>query len=147
MARYLWAAPCSAVGLLLFLPALIFGGSVRFSEGVMEISLARFLRRIGRPQPPFRAIAFGHVVIGTSRASLRRLRSHERAHVRQYEQWGILFFPAYFLSSLHQLLLGRSPYWHNWFERQAYARQGGNDVARGQTAPGPLSSLRRHNRE
>lgn len=123
IARYLWAAPCSVAGLLLFLPALLLGSSVRLVEGVMEISLAPFLHRIGRPRLPFRAITFGHVVIGTSRASLRKLSAHERIHVRQYELWGVLFFPAYFLSSLYQLLRGRSPYWHNWFERQAYARQ------------------------
>jgi len=123
MVGYLWAAPCSAAGLLLFLPALILGSSVRLVEGVMEISLAPFLHRIGRPRLPFHAITFGHVVIGASRASLRRLSAHERIHVRQYESWGVLFFPAYLLSSLYQLLRGRNPYWHNWFEKQAYDRQ------------------------
>lgn len=135
IAAYLWAAPCSVVGLLLFLPALLFGASTRFTEGVMEISLARFLRRIGRLRLPFRAITFGHVVIDTTRASLWRFRNHERVHVRQYEQWGVLFFLAYPLSSLFQLFRGRSPYWHNRFEIQAYTRQGGNADERERTAP------------
>lgn len=121
LARYVWASPCSVVGLALALPALLLGGKARLVGGVLEISLAAPLRRLGWRRLPFRAITFGHVVIGTSRASLRKLSAHERIHVRQYELWGVLFFPAYFLSSLYQLLRGRSPYWHNWFERQARA--------------------------
>lgn len=119
---YLWAAPCSATGLVLALPGLLLGGSARLVGGAMEISLAGFLRRIGCSRLPFRAITFGHVIIGASRASLRRLRPHEQSHVRQYEQWGLLFFIAYPLSSLFQLFRGRSPYWHNWFEKQARAK-------------------------
>jgi hypothetical protein len=121
-ARYLWAAPCSAVGLALALPMLFFGASMKPIDGVIEISLAALLRRFGLHRMPFRAITFGHVIIGASRASLRRLRPHERVHVRQYELWGAFFFAAYPLSSLFQLLRGRSPYWHNWFEKQAYAK-------------------------
>jgi hypothetical protein len=122
VARYLWAAPCSAVGLALALPCLPFGGSSRLVDGAIEISLAALLRRFGLHRLPFRAITFGHVIIGTTRASLRRFRSHEQVHVRQYEQWGVLFFIAYPLSSLFQLLRGRSPYWHNRFEKQARAK-------------------------
>jgi hypothetical protein len=122
-ARYLWAAPCSTVGLVMALPALLLGGSARLVNGVIEISAAAFLSRVGCRRLPFRAITFGHVIIGASRSSLRRLRSHERVHVGQYETWGVLFFAAYPLSSLLQLLRGRSPYWHNRFERQAYADQ------------------------
>ncbi len=120
--RYLWASPCSAVGLALALPSLLLGGTSRLVDGTIEISLAASLRRLGLRRLPFRAITFGHVIIGTSRASLRRFRSHEQVHVRQYEQWGVLFFIAYPLSSLFQLLLGRSPYWHNRFEKQARAK-------------------------
>jgi hypothetical protein len=49
-------------------------------------------------------------------------RSHEQVHVRQYEQWGPLFLPAYLASSLWQLACGRHCYRDNWFERQAYER-------------------------
>ena len=122
LARYVWAAPCSALGLALALPALALGGTARPVGGVLEISLAAALRRLGWRRLPFRAITFGHVILGTSRASLHRLRAHERIHVRQYEQWGVFFFLAYPLSSLLQLLQGRSPYWHNWFEQQARAK-------------------------
>lgn len=121
IASYLWAAPCSATGLVLALPGLLLGGTVRLVGGTIEISLAGPLRRLGLHRSPFRAITFGHVIIGVSRASLLRLRPHEQVHVRQYEQWGVLFFIAYFLSSLFQILRGRNPYWHNWFELQARA--------------------------
>lgn len=130
IARYLWAAPCSAVGLALALPCLLFGASTRLVDGAIEISLASLLHRFGLHRLPFRAITFGHVIIGVSRASLRRLRPHEQAHVRQYELWGVLFFIAYPLSSLFQILRGRSPYWHNWFELQAYAGQGKAAITR-----------------
>jgi hypothetical protein len=54
---------------------------------------------------------------------LHRLRTHEHEHVRQYERWGVLFFAAYPLSSLWQLLRGHRPYMDNWFEIQARARE------------------------
>jgi hypothetical protein len=41
--------------------------------------------------------------------------------VRQYERWGVLFFPLYLGSSLWQLLRGRSPYYANRFEREAFS--------------------------
>lgn len=120
--RYLWASPCSAVGLALALPGLLLGSTSRLVDGTIEISLAASLRRLGLRRLPFRAITFGHVIIGTSRASLRMFRSHEQVHVRQHELWGVFFFLVYPLSSLIQLLRGRNPYWHNRFERQARAK-------------------------
>jgi hypothetical protein len=50
------------------------------------------------------------------------LRKHEHVHVRQYERWGVLFIPAYVLSSLWQVLRGRSAYSANHFERQVQSR-------------------------
>jgi hypothetical protein len=41
-------------------------------------------------------------------------------HVRQYERWGVLFFPLYAASSLWQLARGRDPYRDNRFEREAF---------------------------
>ena len=40
--------------------------------------------------------------------------------MRQYERWGPFFLPAYLLSSLVALLLGRDPYLDNRFEREAF---------------------------
>ena len=119
--RYLWAAPCSLVGLVLGVGLLVGGGSVRRVDGVLEFCV----RRVG-PTPvfPIAAITFGHVVLGLTAPLLERLRPHERVHVAQYERWGVLFFLAYPASSLWQWLRGRSPYWHNHFEVQARRRSG-----------------------
>jgi hypothetical protein len=67
----------------------------------------------------FSAITFGHVIIGVSHEILADCRAHEHIHVRQYERWGVVFFPLYLGSSIWQMLCGRSPYWDNHFERQA----------------------------
>ena len=55
---------------------------------------------------------------------LDRVRRHEHAHVRQYERWGLLFFPAYAGASLVAWLCARHPYWHNHFECQARREAG-----------------------
>ena len=68
----------------------------------------------------FQAITFGHIVLGFSHAVLAQVRAHEHVHVRQYERWGILFFPLYLGSSVWQLLRGRDPNWRNHFEVAAF---------------------------
>jgi hypothetical protein len=68
---------------------------------------------------PFRGITLGRVILAVTEEELVRLREHERVHVRQYEWWGIFFFPAYLASSLWQLSRGRKIYWDNYFEVQA----------------------------
>lgn len=119
--KYLWAAPCSAVGLTLAAAILLGGGSARVVDGVLEVALrARPRRRL----LPFDAITFGHVVLGVDRALLARARAHEQVHVPQYERWGLLFFLAYPASSLYQWCRGRHPYWHNRFEVEARQRSG-----------------------
>ena len=69
-------------------------------------------------------MTLGHVILGIDGATLDSARLHEQVHVRQYERWGPLFLPAYFASSLVQLLRGRRPYLDNHFEREAYAKDG-----------------------
>lgn len=120
LARYLWAGPCTMVGLLLAAPVFLFGTLTRVVDGVIEIAPrprdggARWTRVL-----PFNAITFGHVVFGTSAQVLVRLRAHEHAHVRQYERWGLAFLLAYPASSLWQWARGRRAYADNWFEVQA----------------------------
>lgn len=124
IARRAWAAPCTAVGLCLFAPALLFGGSARRVDGCIEIALAQHDR--ARPwvrRLPFNAITFGHLVVAVSASELERLRRHERAHVEQYERWGPLFFVAYPAASLWQWLRGRRAYLDNVFEVQARAAE------------------------
>ena len=110
------AATPGAIGLL-------FGGRWRWHLGVLEFfggGLGSVLARL--PQPlRFSAMTLGHVILAVDRSALAQLRQHEHVHVRQYERWGPFFLPAYLLSSLLQLLLGRNPYRENHFERQAYA--------------------------
>ena len=126
--RYAWALPATTVGLLFASFALCAGATIRFAEGVIEVAGGQ-LDRIVSLLPAsarFVAITFGHVIIGTDHAVLRRVRSHEHVHVQQYERWGALFFPLYVASSLVQLFHGRDPYLNNCFEREAYER---NDEA------------------
>ncbi|ROZ61730.1 hypothetical protein [Ramlibacter sp. WS9] len=118
--RYVWASPCTALGLCLASPAFLFGATARVVDGVIEIAFSPHKTpAVVRRALPFAAITFGHMVLGTSEKELDRLRTHERAHVRQYERWGILFFAAYPAASLWQWLAGRRPYMDNGFEVQA----------------------------
>lgn len=122
--KYLWAAPCSTVGLLLGGAVCLAGGSARVIDGVLEVALhpAPYRGRL-----PFSAITFGHVVLGTDADTLARVRAHEQVHVRQYERWGLLFFLAYPAASVYAWLRGRRPYWDNVFEIEA-REIGGPDV-------------------
>lgn len=117
--KYLWAAPCSAVGLICAGVLCLGGGSARLVQGVLEVALSETPRR---SRLPFTAITLGHVVLGTDRPMLEAVRAHEQVHVRQYEHWGIFFFLAYPAASLYQWLRGRRPYWDNPFEVQARER-------------------------
>jgi hypothetical protein len=121
--KYLWAAPYTLLGVALGTLALALGGSLRVQGGVMEFvggALGRRLERLPAPLA-FSAVTLGHVIIAADRSALTQLRQHEHVHVRQYERWGVLFVPAYLVSSLVQLVRGRDPYRENHFERQAYA--------------------------
>lgn len=115
-----WAAPCSALGLVGGLALLLAGGSVQRVGRTLEFAFAEragagaFVRRL-----PFAAITIGHVVLGTSRRELARLRAHEQVHVRQYERWGPIFLLAYPLASLVAWARGGCPYRDNRFEAEA----------------------------
>ncbi|MCC2674327.1 MAG: hypothetical protein K0R89_832 [Ramlibacter sp.] len=121
--RYLWPSPYTALGVLLGTVALLFGGRWRRHLGALEFFGGRVGAVLARlPQPlGFSAMTLGHVILAVDRSALAELRHHEHVHVRQYERWGPFFLPAYLLSSLFQLFLGRNPYRENHFERQAYA--------------------------
>jgi hypothetical protein len=123
--RYVWAAPASAVGLLLAGVACASGATARIADGVVEVAVAD---AGAAPDGTgfslgWVAITFGHVVLGRSHAVLAKYRAHEHEHVRQYERWGVLFFFLYVGSSAALWLRGARPYWDNRFERQARAAQ------------------------
>ena len=119
-----WAAPYSALGLLLGLLVMVFGGQARKRQGALEFGGGRVGLLVSHAPPPFAfaAITFGHVILGLDAATLDAVREHEQVHIRQYERWGPLFGPAYLLSSLVQLARGGRPYLDNRFEREAYAK-------------------------
>ena len=120
--RYIWAFPTTALGLLLAAGALAGKGRLRVVDGVLEAhgSLLDWLLRNCTPlKGGAEAITLGHVVLGRSEQSLEITRRHERVHVRQCEQWGPAFVPAYLASALVQLAAGRDGYRDNYFERQA----------------------------
>lgn len=120
--RYAWASPATAVGLGLSLLAVLLGARLRVVDGVIEVAGGQ-VRKLVLLLPKalrFAAITFGHVVLGLDHATLRAVRAHEHVHVRQYERWGVLFFALYLASSLWQLIRGRSPYFDNRFEREAF---------------------------
>lgn len=113
---YLWAAPCSLLGLLLAMLPLLSGARVRRQQGALEVALPpwRWLQRL-----PFAAITLGHVILGRDLATLAALRTHEQVHVRQFQRWGLLLLLAYPAASLWLLLRGKRPYWDNPFEVEA----------------------------
>ena len=126
---YLWTLPTTAVGLLFVPAALVSGGEMQVVDGVLEVYgglVATFLRRCTPLRGGASAMTLGHVVIGRSKDLLDFTRSHERVHVRQAERWGPLFIPAYLLMSAIVFLRGGRPYEDNPFEREAYARDGGD---------------------
>ena len=117
-----WAAPNSLIGLTIGLVGLATGGHCHRVAGVLEFygGLIERLLAVAPLSGGASAMALGHVVLGRDRATLDRCRPHELVHVRQYERWGPLFLPAYFLSSLVVWLRGGHAYLDNPFEVQAY---------------------------
>jgi hypothetical protein len=98
---YLWALPVTIVGLLLGLGALFSGGSFRWRNGIVEVAggMVAFLLRGNRFWQGGAAMAFGHVILARDAKCLEKSRSHELGHVRQFEKWGLLLFPVYWLIS------------------------------------------------
>jgi hypothetical protein len=141
--RYAWAAPATFVGLAAALAAVLLGARGVLVEGVLEVSGGLCGRAMARlpAELRFSAITLGHVVLGTSPGVLAVVRRHEQAHVRQYERWGLLFFPLYAGASLVAWLSARDPYWHNHFECEA--RRAAGEEAETVSRPVARTSLRR----
>ncbi|HEY0961273.1 MAG TPA: hypothetical protein VGE69_02845 [Pseudomonadales bacterium] len=114
-------------GLLLGCIVLVCGGRAALRAGAIEVTFRERLIDCHRSARalPFRGIVFGHVILAVTAEELTCIRAHERVHVAQYERWGLLFFVAYPLSSLLQLLRGRHPYRDNHFEVEARAHGAG----------------------
>jgi hypothetical protein len=123
---YLWALPVTLLGMLVALVARSSGGVLQRVGGVLEAAggwPAWVLRRGFPVSGAVAAITLGHVVVGVSLAALASTRAHERAHVRQYERWGLLLLVLYPLAGLLAWVRGGHPYRDNYFERQARAAE------------------------
>ena len=107
----LWAAPGSLIGASL----APFFDKRYVARGVILCEGARWPRRL---RWPYRAITFGHVVLSVDELDDATFH-HELVHVRQYEKWGPLYFPAYAIASLIALLKGGHVYRDNAFETAA----------------------------
>jgi hypothetical protein len=101
------------------------GGRAHVAQGAIEFSGGWLGRRAERGFGRHRlsAVTLGHVIVGSSAETLAALRDHEQAHVRQYERWGPLFVPAYWLAGVWAGLRGGCAYRDNAFEREARAAE------------------------
>lgn len=123
---YPWPLPVTLLGLAVALLARSSGGAWHRMDGVLEAEggwPARVLRHGFPFSGPVAAITIGHVVVGVSSAALAATRAHERAHVRQFERWGILMLGLYPLASLLAWVRGGHPYRDNRFECEARASE------------------------
>lgn len=123
---YLWALPVTLAGILIALIVRATGGTVEWVDGVVEAAggwPARLLRAGFPFSGAVAALTLGHVVLGVSTDALAATRAHERAHVRQFEQWGALLLVLYPLAGLLAGLRGGHPYRDNLFEREASAAE------------------------
>ena len=123
---YLWPLPVTLLGMLVALIARSSGGRLQRVEGVLE-SAGGWPARVLRHGFPFSgavaAITLGHVVVAVSLDALTSTRAHERAHVRQFERWGVLLLILYPLAGLIAWLRGGNPYRDNAFECEARAAE------------------------
>ncbi|MBI3432255.1 MAG: hypothetical protein HY018_08615 [Hydrogenophilales bacterium] len=122
--RYLWALPVTLIGVLVALVSRGSGGTLQRVEGVLEVAggwPAWVLRRGFPFSGAVAALTLGHVVVGVSLNALTATRAHERAHVRQFERWGVLLLVLYPLAGLLAWVRGGNPYRDNFFEREARA--------------------------
>jgi len=116
--RYLWAMPNTLGGLVVCLPFLLPGFNCRLCQGVIELhgkGIAWMLDRFSMS-----AVTLGHLILARNEGEIGWCRVHERVHVRQYEQWGPLFIPAYLAAGTIAWVRGRRPYRDNIFEVEAY---------------------------
>jgi hypothetical protein len=121
---YAWASPYSLIGLLWGLLAVLSGAKTHVHEGTLEITGGRTGKWYAKTfrKRHITTITLGHVILSKNESCLHDLRLHEKVHVKQYEKWGVLFAPAYFISSIVQIIRGRNPYLDNVFEIAAFKK-------------------------
>jgi hypothetical protein len=115
---YLWTLPVTLIGLIFVILIAITGGTVRVRGGVIEAQggIAVRLLRGGRIHSGGAAGTLGHVILARDAECLERSRDHERKHVRQFERWGPLLLPAYWIVAGWLWFRGLHPYLDHPFE-------------------------------
>jgi hypothetical protein len=114
---YLWAFPVTVFGLLLSVLAVATGGSIQLRHGVVEAwgGVIGWWLQGGRFHRGGAAMTLGHVILARDADCLDQSRTHELAHVRQYERWGPLLLPAYWTLAAWLWFRGFHPYLdHPW---------------------------------
>jgi hypothetical protein len=121
----LWPAPITLLGAALATLIRATNGRWERHGPAWEASggLAPRLLRLMNPWGAIEAITLGHIIIARDAPTATRLRTHEQVHVRQYEQWGIVFPFAYLTASVIAVLKGGDAYRDNAFEREAFRVQ------------------------
>ncbi|TWT61899.1 hypothetical protein [Rubinisphaera italica] len=119
--KWIWVSPWSLVGLVIGLISCSTGGSGRRVDHTLEFQGGLACWLLERTPIGAIAITVGHVILARNQAALDFTRNHERVHVKQYEKWGPLFVPAYFLLSGIVWMRGGKAYRDNPFEVEAFA--------------------------
>jgi hypothetical protein len=81
-------------------------------NGVVEVAggLVGQLLRGNSHWPGGAAVTLGHVILARDAECLVRSRPHEMCHVRQFERWGPLLLPIYWLVGAWLWCRGYHPY-------------------------------------
>ncbi|MBL8520559.1 MAG: hypothetical protein JNK75_07780 [Betaproteobacteria bacterium] len=118
-----WTSPVSAIALLAAGLNCLFRGRIVRCGIALEATggLVPWLLGAGSHRGTIAAITLGHVIFARDTAAAARWRSHEHAHVRQYERWGVLFPIAYAAATVLAGLRGDDAYRDNAFEIEARA--------------------------
>ncbi len=121
--RFLWPLPITLFGAVLGIIVMTCGGTFRREGIALEGSggPAAGILWLFNPRSRIEAITLGHVIIARDAAVANALRSHEHAHVRQYERWGLVFPLVYLAAGAWARMHGGCAYRDNCFEREARA--------------------------
>jgi hypothetical protein len=121
--KMVWALPNSIIGLVIGLLNMAVGGRVQVRRGCLEFFSGVLPWSFEQlPNGPIAAMTLGHVILGNDQRTLHKVRDHEHVHVRQYERWGPLFLPAYFVCCILVYFRGGDPYRDNPFEKEAFSK-------------------------
>ena len=117
----LWSLPNTILGVILFF--CLGGWPVGFCHGVLWWKARWGFWKWWSKK--YAGITFGHTILVASHIKLPVgiVVAHELIHVKQYEQWGACYLPAYLLASINAVCKGYSFYYGNVFEIEAYDKQ------------------------